>query len=112
MNNNKKGKITMKIHTIEYKTTGKNKDQLLNEDGLIIKDNFIAVIDDGTSKSSISFLGHSSGCFAKDILKFHSNKVDISLHTPESFFLFLNNALKEEVHHIFPDLLPKDFPRV
>lgn len=43
---------TALIITKEYSTVGKRQDQKENEDGLLIRDEFVAVIDGVTSKGS------------------------------------------------------------
>lgn len=53
------------IYTIEYFTRGKTRNELLNEDGIVIKNNFVAVIDGATSKSRVTFEGLSGGKFGK-----------------------------------------------
>lgn len=85
------------IITKEYSTVGKRQDQKENEDGLLIRDEFVAVIDGVTSKGSIRWNNKSSGRFAKDILLEYLERLERLPKRPYDFFRNLNNHLYKEV---------------
>lgn len=55
------------MRIIEQHCQGKRTDQSLNEDGLIITDDFAAVVDGATSKSVRHLWQPSGGVMAKDL---------------------------------------------
>lgn len=62
------------IEIVEQYIKGKRKDESLNEDGLIITDRYIAVIDGASSASK--FDGISGGLIAKNVLKNGINNLE------------------------------------
>ena len=83
----------MKI--IEEFIAGKRKEQSKCEDGYIIKDNFIAVVDGVTAKGNHLWEGiYSSGCYAKNrILEYLKGNVE--KQNAKELFANLSNVLKE-----------------
>ena len=83
----------MKI--IEDFIKGKRKEQLKCEDGYIVKDNFIAIVDGVTAKGSHLWEGiYSSGCYAKNrILEYLKGNVENQ--NAQELFSNLSNVLKE-----------------
>ena len=56
------------MQIIEQFICGKRQDQTLCEDGLLITDHFIVVVDGVTSKGKIKYDGFSSGWKAKEVI--------------------------------------------
>lgn len=85
----------MKITIIEEFIEGKRKDPSTCEDGYIIKDNFVAVVDGVTAKGTHLWEGiHSSGCYAKNkILEYL--KGDVEKKNARELFSNLSHVLKE-----------------
>lgn len=54
------------MKVIENFVEGRNKDQNLCEDGVLVSDNFIAIIDGATAKSKVLYEGKSSGRIAME----------------------------------------------
>lgn len=82
----------MKI--IEQSTIGKKNDETLNEDGMVIATNYIAVIDGVTSKSKENNWPISSGVQAKEILC-QALKMAPSSLSIEKMYAYLNSALRK-----------------
>lgn len=82
------------MNVIEKYMEGKHKDQSKCEDGYIIKDNFIAVVDGVTAKGSHLWEGtHKSGCYAKNkVLKYLSGNIE--KQGAEELFANLSLVLK------------------
>lgn len=84
------------IEIIESFILGKREDQNLNEDGLVVTDNYIAVIDGASSAAS--FNGVSGGLLAKNIivsaLETMDNFID-GFEVIEKLNLMLKQAQKE-----------------
>lgn len=83
------------MKVIEEFIEGKRKDQSMCEDGYIIKDNFIAVVDGVTAKGNHLWEGmYSSGCYAKNkILEYLKGNVE--KQNAQELFTNLSNVLKE-----------------
>ena len=83
------------MRIIENFIKGKRKEQSKCEDGYIIKDNFIAVVDGVTAKGNHLWEGmYSSGCYAKNrILEYLKGNVENQ--NAQELFSNLSNVLKE-----------------
>ena len=100
------------IRTIELFTKAKGRADE-NEDGLVLKDAFIAVIDGVTSKGTLRWNGRKSGCFAKEILTDYLYELDALPSSADTFFYTLNQQLKHAVFAYWGtiDLPKEEFPR-
>lgn len=74
-------------------------DNVVNEDGIFISDDIVAVIDGVTSKSTKLYDGFKSGKIAKDVLLKALEKIDSKMSMEETF-LNINKELKE-YHDIY-----------
>lgn len=81
----------MKI--IEHYIQGKI-DNIVNEDGIFIGNDIIAIIDGVTTKSNNLYYGFKSGKVAKDILLGALEKINPEMSMEETF-ININNNLKE-----------------
>lgn len=83
------------MKVIEEFIEGKRQDQSMCEDGYIIKDKFVAVVDGVTAKGNHLWEGlYSSGCYAKNkILEYLKGNVE--KQNAEELFSDLSNVLKE-----------------
>lgn len=98
------------INLIEHFIRGKQKDQNLCEDGLVIRKNLIAVIDGVTAKGTRLWDGKKSGCFAKDLLADYLLQ-DVAKQTPEELFSNLDRVLSKRIDTAKGILLCEEFPR-
>ncbi|MBQ3005187.1 MAG: hypothetical protein IJD88_04585 [Clostridia bacterium] len=80
------------VNILESFITGKKANQKLNEDGLVITKDFIAVIDGASN--TINFDGCSGGLIAKNILAEGISKLNSDITGFEAIN-FLNNLLNE-----------------
>lgn len=83
----------MKI--IESFIASKYGDMSLCEDGLFINDKYIAVIDGVTQKGELSWDGHASGFYAKELLIKALDRLNGD-EPPEQVFKLLNKILYEQ----------------
>lgn len=86
------------MHIIEQFCQGKRDDQSLNEDGLIITDEFAAVVDGVTSKSVRHLWHPSAGVVAKDLLLNEIGQLapDMTLHQTQAA---LDSRLHAQYEH-------------
>jgi hypothetical protein len=85
----------MPIRVLEQFVRGKQADQSLCEDRLVVTSHFVAVIDGVTSKSAYTWQGESSGVHAGKLIEQVLEKADPAI----SF-----DALLDEINHRFQAL--------
>ncbi|MBQ7321726.1 MAG: hypothetical protein IJW99_06490 [Clostridia bacterium] len=90
---------------------GKKQDSRLCEDGLVITDGMVAVIDGVTSKGDRLFGGVPGGVFAKAVLAECLREADVASMTPQALFSRLSLTLRQATERICPDLAPYEYPR-
>lgn len=98
----------MKI--LENFLCGKKNNPEICEDGLVITDQLIAVIDGVTAKGKQLWNGKSSGCFAKNILVNYLSQGVADLNALE-LLTNLNSLLAKQIHSVSENLSLADYPR-
>ena len=98
------------INLLEYFIKGKQANPDLCEDGLVLGENLIAVIDGVTAKGTRLWEGKKSGCFAKDIFVNYL-KQDVDKQTAEQLFSNLDKLLNESISNVEGTLPYEEFPR-
>ena len=96
---------------IEKFISSKTSNPEMCEDGLVITDDIIAVIDGVTSKSNNLFEGKKGGRYCKDFIVRVVDSGMYSTENAESFFTSVNNQLKEEIISKFFDIEYIEWPR-
>ncbi|MCR5797914.1 MAG: hypothetical protein K6G63_08395 [Eubacterium sp.] len=97
---------------VEFFIRGKHKSQEKCEDGLVINENLVAVIDGVTAKGSKEWNGMSGGRYAMKLLSDYMSQ-DVSklaLTSSKDFFYALDRCIKEATSGI-SDLALEDIPR-
>ena len=89
------------IKIVEKLLLGKNQEQELCEDGIFISDNFVAIIDGVTSKSSQRYEGKTSGRYARDVLL--NALEDMPIHYDSNTALKYLNSKLPKTENIFDD---------
>lgn len=99
------------MRIIESFICGKKNDPELCEDGLLITDKVIAVIDGVTAKGKRKWQGKSSGCYAKDVLLDYLKNADY--RTPvDELILKLNESICPKHSSEEASALPlEEYPR-
>lgn len=92
----------MPVKVIESFIKGKKNNPELCEDGLVIAENYISVIDGVTSKGNILWNNMPSGVYVKNLLIDAINKMD-SNFSAEECIKYLNLLIKEEYikHNVY-----------
>ena len=98
----------MKI--LEQFICGKENDPKTCEDGLVIEDHLIAVIDGVTAKGKHLWQGKKSGCYAKDILTEYLQN-DVSKQNAAELFQNLDLVLQDAIRKEGCKLSGEDYPR-
>ena len=95
------------LELVEWFTKGKKPAGAGNEDGFVLTDHCIAVVDGATAKGPMTFDGKLSGEFAKDVVV-RSLSLATPETTPQELIRQATYALYEEVRRVTaqpPDLL-------
>lgn len=98
----------MKI--IEHFLCGKENNPHTCEDGLVLGNHLVAVIDGVTSKGVHLWDGKTSGCYAKDILENYLRK-DVEKQTAAELFKNLDRFLYESIQKQTSQLSFEELPR-
>ena len=99
------------MEMIEKFICGKKGSLVDCEDGIIVTDNLVAVIDGATSKNGKLFSNQTGGAFAKNILSnvlFQSGVEELSC---EELFSALSLTIKEHSEKQYPELTYEEYPR-
>lgn len=98
------------MRIIEHFLCGKENNPETCEDGLVIGESLIAIIDGVTSKGERLWNGKKSGCYAKDILKQYL-KQDVVRQDAVTLLRNLDRILKEAVQCVEKKLPSEEYPR-
>ena len=85
----------MSVKIIESFIKGKKNNKELCEDGLVITENYISIIDGVTSKGNTLWQNMTSGVYVKKLLINAINNMSPNLKAEDSI-LYLNTLIKEE----------------
>lgn len=85
----------MSVKIIESFIKGKKNNKELCEDGLVITENYISIIDGVTSKGNTLWQNMTSGVYVKKLLINAINNMSPNLNAEDSI-LYLNTLIKEE----------------
>lgn len=85
----------MSVKIIESFIKGKKNNKKLCEDGLVITENYISIIDGVTSKGNTLWQNMTSGVYVKKLLINAINNMSPNLNAEDSI-LYLNTLIKEE----------------
>ena len=99
----------MKI--LEKYICGKENNENTCEDGLVIGEDFVAVIDGVTAKGQHLWKGKKSGFYAKDILCDYLNHHVITSLKPIEFIEIINSVIKKAVDEENCELALEEYPR-
>ena len=89
------------MELIEQFICGKKGSLAECEDGIVITDFLLAVIDGATSKSDKRFMGKTGGAFAKDILSRELLQPGVEKLSAEELFSALSLAIKEQSEALY-----------
>lgn len=98
------------MRIIESFICGKKNIPELCEDGLVITDKIIAVIDGVTAKGKRKWQGKSSGCYAKEVLVEYLKNADYKM-TADALVSKLNELLCPRHNEEIYDLPLEEYPR-
>ena len=99
------------MELIEQFICGKKGSLAECEDGIVITDFLLAVIDGATSKSDKRFMGKTGGAFAKDILSRELLQPGVENFSAEELFSVLSLAIKAQSEALYPNLSYEEYPR-
>ena len=99
------------MEIIENFIFGKKGSSVDCEDGLVITDSIIAVVDGATSKTQKKFDNLASGAFARKTLCNILRQPDIEKLNSEELFSKLTSGLKENSEKFHKDLSFEEYPR-
>lgn len=99
------------MELIEQFICGKKGSLAECEDGIVITDFLLAVIDGATSKSDKRFMGKTGGAFAKDILSRELLQPGVESLGAGELFSALSLAIKEQSEALYPELAYEEYPR-
>ena len=99
------------MNVIEKFIIGKKGNLTDCEDGLVITNSIIAVVDGATSKTQRKFNNLSSGIFAKEVICNILKQTNIENLNSEELFSKLSFALKENSEKFHKDLNLDEYPR-
>ena len=85
----------MSVKIIESFIKGKKNNKELCEDGLVITENYISIIDGVTSKGNTLWQNMTSGVYVKKLLINAINNMSPNLNAEDSI-IYLNTFIKEE----------------
>ena len=85
----------MSVKIIESFIKGKKNNKELCEDGLVITENYISIIDGVTSKGNTLWQNMTSGVYVKKLLINAINNMSPNLNAEDSI-IYLNTLIKEE----------------
>ena len=99
----------MKI--VETFLCGKENNPQTCEDGILVKDNMVVVIDGVTAKGKRLWNGMSSGCFAKDILIEYMQNNDVEQYDALELLVHLDKVLTKAIKNASAPVEIEDYPR-
>ena len=101
----------MEIITKESYIQGKDRDQDLCEDGLLIEKDFVAVVDGVTSTGDVLFNGMRSGRFARNVILERLKEINLAEFGSIGLMKDLTKCIQQKTKEIYPDLEHKYYPR-
>ncbi|MDE6905782.1 MAG: hypothetical protein K2P76_12775 [Lachnospiraceae bacterium] len=98
------------MHILEHCLVGKENNPHTCEDGLIMGEHFITVIDGVTSKGKRLWDGKTSGCFAKEIISKYLQQ-DVAEQNAVELFKNLDRILYQNIRDCGEPLSWEEYPR-
>lgn len=99
------------MKVLEHYICGKENNELTCEDGLVITEHLIAVIDGVTAKGIRLWDGKSSGCFAKDLIVQYLQENEVVQCDAVELFSNLDKVIADAMDSVGDTILVEDTPR-